>query len=623
MTKQKKMLIRILAAFAVFVLGYVLPFEGVLKLSVFLVSYAVIGYDILWKAVRGIFKGQVFDENFLMALATVGAFFVGEYPEGVAVMLFYQVGELFQSYAVNQSRKSIASLMDICPEYANVLRQGKIEIVDPEEVSVDEWILIKPGEKIPLDGIVTDGTSTLDTSALTGESIPRTVLTGDSVISGCINLNGTLTVQVTKEYDDCTVTKILELVENASSRKANAENFITKFARYYTPAVVIAALLLAFLPPIFIQGESLSAWIYRALIFLVVSCPCALVISIPLGFFGGIGAASKQGVLIKGSNYLELLAETQLVVFDKTGTLTKGNFAVTKIEPVSMSTEELLELTAKVESYSNHPISNSICAAYEKQTGTKINAEKISIEEIAGHGIHAIIDGKQVYVGNEKLMKEFEIPYQKTDEVGTVVYTAVDKTFAGSIVISDQIKPDSAMAISGLKTAGVKKTVMLTGDADIVGQQVAKELSLDEVYTELLPADKVEKMEELLKEKSEKGKLAFVGDGINDAPVLARADIGIAMGGLGSDAAIEAADVVIMTDEPSKIVTAMEIAKRTLRIVKQNIVFALLVKAVVLILGAIGLSNMWEAVFADVGVSVIAIINSIRVLRTKPTIKKK
>lgn len=623
MTKQKKMLIRILAAFAVFVLGYVLPFEGVLKLSVFLVSYAVIGYDILWKAVRGIFKGQVFDENFLMALATVGAFFVGEYPEGVAVMLFYQVGELFQSYAVNQSRKSIASLMDICPEYANVLRQGKIEIVDPEEVSVDEWILIKPGEKIPLDGIVTDGTSTLDTSALTGESIPRTVLTGDSVISGCINLNGTLTVQVTKEYDDCTVTKILELVENASSRKANAENFITKFARYYTPAVVIAALLLAFLPPIFIQGESLSAWIYRALIFLVVSCPCALVISIPLGFFGGIGAASKQGVLIKGSNYLELLAETQLVVFDKTGTLTKGNFAVTKIEPVSMSTEELLELTAKVESYSNHPISNSICAAYEKQTGTKINAEKISIEEIAGHGIHAIIDGKQVYVGNEKLMKEFEIPYQKTDEVGTVVYTAVDKTFAGSIVISDQIKPDSAMAISGLKTAGVKKTVMLTGDADVVGQKVAKELSLDEVYTELLPADKVEKMEELLKEKSEKGKLAFVGDGINDAPVLARADIGIAMGGLGSDAAIEAADVVIMTDEPSKIVTAMEIAKRTLRIVKQNIVFALLVKAVVLILGAIGLSNMWEAVFADVGVSVIAIINSIRVLRTKPTIKKK
>ena len=623
MTKQKKMLIRILAAFAAFVLGYVLPFEGVLKLSVFLVSYAVIGYDILWKAVRGIFKGQVFDENFLMALATVGAFFVGEYPEGVAVMLFYQVGELFQSYAVNQSRKSIASLMDICPEYANVLRQVKIEIVDPEEVSVDEWILIKPGEKIPLDRIVTDGTSTLDTSALTGESIPRTVLTGDSVISGCINLNGTLTVQVTKEYDDCTVTKILELVENASSRKANAENFITKFARYYTPAVVIAALLLAFLPPIFIQGESLSAWIYRALIFLVVSCPCALVISIPLGFFGGIGAASKQGVLIKGSNYLELLAETQLVVFDKTGTLTKGNFVVTKIEPVSMSAEELLELTAKVESYSNHPISNSICAAYEKQTGTKINAEKISIEEIAGHGIHAIIDGKQVYVGNEKLMKEFKIPYQKTDEVGTVVYTAVDKTFAGSIVISDQIKPDSAIAISGLKTAGVKKTVMLTGDADVVGQKVAKELSLDEVYTELLPADKVEKMEELLKEKSEKGKLAFVGDGINDAPVLARADIGIAMGGLGSDAAIEAADVVIMTDEPSKIVTAMEIAKRTLRIVKQNIVFALLVKAVVLILGAIGLSNMWEAVFADVGVSVIAIINSIRVLRTKPTIKKK
>lgn len=619
MTKQKKMLIRILAAFAVFVLGYVLSLEGGLRLGIFLISYTVIGYDILWKAVRGIFKGQVFDENFLMALATVGAFFVGEYPEGVAVMLFYQVGELFQSYAVNQSRKSIASLMDICPEYANVLRQEKIEIVDPEEVSVDELILIKPGEKIPLDGIVTDGTSTLDTSALTGESIPRTVLVGDSVISGCINLNGTLTVQVTKEYDDCTVTKILELVENASSRKANAENFITKFARYYTPAVVIAALLLAFLPPIFIQGESLSEWIYRALIFLVVSCPCALVISIPLGFFGGIGAASKQGILIKGSNYLELLAETELVVFDKTGTLTKGNFAVTKIEPVSMSAEELLELTARVESYSNHPISNSICAAYEKQSGTKINAEKISIEEIAGHGIHAIIDGKQVYVGNEKLMKEFKIPYQKTDAAGTVVYTAVDKTFAGSIIISDQIKPDSARAIRGLKTAGVKKTVMLTGDTDIVGQQVAKELSLDEVYTELLPADKVEKMEELLKEKSEKGKLAFVGDGINDAPVLARADIGIAMGGLGSDAAIEAADVVIMTDEPSKIVTAMEIAKRTLRIVKQNIVFALLVKAVVLILGAIGLSNMWEAVFADVGVSVIAIINSIRVLRTKPS----
>lgn len=618
MTKQKKMLIRILVGFAVFVLGYLLPVKGIGKLVVFLVSYAVVGYDILWKAVRGIFHGQVFDENFLMALATVGAFFVGEYPEGVAVMLFYQVGELFQSYAVNQSRKSIASLMDIRPEYANVLRKEQIETVDPEEVSIDELILIKPGEKIPLDGVVAEGTSTLDTSALTGESMPRTVNAGDSVISGCINLNGTLTVRVTKEYEDCTVAKILELVENASSRKANAENFITKFARYYTPAVVIAALLLAFLPPIFIHGETFSDWIYRALIFLVVSCPCALVISIPLGFFGGIGAASKQGVLIKGSNYLELLAETELVVFDKTGTLTKGNFAVTKIEPVTMSAEELLELTARAECYSNHPISNSICAAYKKPLPT----EKITIEEIAGHGIHAVLDGKQVYVGNEKLMKEFQIPYRKTDTVGTVVYTAVDGVFAGSIVISDEIKPDSGQTIRSLKAGGVKKTVMLTGDSKAVGQQVAKELSLDEVYTELLPADKVEKMEQLLQEKSEKGKLAFVGDGINDAPVLARADIGIAMGGLGSDAAIEAADVVIMTDEPKKIVTAMEIAKRTLRIVKQNIVFALTVKAVVLILGALGLSNMWEAVFADVGVSVIAIINSIRVLKTKVDTKK-
>lgn len=625
MTKQRKMLVRIIAAFVVFLLGYLLPVKGVGKLAVYLISYAVIGYDILWKAIRGIFHGQVFDENFLMALATVGAFFVGEYPEGVAVMLFYQVGELFQSYAVSQSRKSIASLMDIRPEYANVLRENGIETVDPEEVSVEELILIKPGEKIPLDGVVTEGGSTLDTSALTGESMPRTVAAGDSVISGCININGTITVKVTKEYDDCTVAKILELVENASSRKANTENFITKFAKYYTPAVVIAALLLAFVPPLLIPGETFSAWIYRALIFLVVSCPCALVISIPLGFFGGIGGASKQGVLIKGSNYLEALAETELVVFDKTGTLTKGNFAVTELQPVGMTKEELLELTAKAESFSNHPISISICAAYKSMLGSKETQEKelrsenesITVEELAGHGLRAVIGGKEIYVGNEKLMKEFHIPYQKTETVGTVVYTAVDGKFAGSIVISDEIKPDSAAAIQGLKEAGVAKTVMLTGDAEAVGRRVAKELGLDEAYTELLPADKVEKMEQLMKQKSAKGKLAFVGDGINDAPVLARADIGIAMGGLGSDAAIEAADIVIMTDEPSKIVTAIELSKKTLRIVRQNIIFALAVKGIVLILGACGLSNMWEAVFADVGVSVIAILNSIRVLRTK------
>lgn len=636
MTKQKKTLIRILTAFVIFLIGFIFPAKDVVKLFVYLTAYAIIGWDILWKAVRGIFKGQVFDENFLMAIATIGAFFVGEYPEGVAVMLFYQVGELFQSYAVNQSRRSIASLMDIRPDYANVYRNGKLEIVDPEEIEIDEFIVIKPGEKVPLDGVITEGNSTLDTSALTGESMPRTITVGDSIISGCINLNGTITIRVTKEYDDCTVAKILELVENASSRKANTENFITKFAKYYTPIVVIAALLLAVIPPLVIPGEVFSDWIYRALSFLVVSCPCALVISIPLGFFGGIGAASKQGVLIKGSNYLEALAKADIMIFDKTGTLTKGNFVVTKIEPKGITEEELLEITARAESYSNHPISNSIRTAYEQQSkkissaqkGKKkeqrnIETEGISeLEEIAGHGVSVKIDGKQVYVGNEKLMMKKKIPYQKTKEIGTVVYTAIDGVFAGCIVIADEIKSDAAAAISGLKEAGVKKIVMLTGDADAVGKKVAEKLNLDEVYTELLPADKVEKMEEFLIKKSEKGKLVFVGDGINDAPVLSLADIGIAMGGLGSDAAIEAADIVIMTDEPSKIVTAIAIAKKTLRIVNQNIVFALTIKAAVLILSAWGMSNMWEAVFADVGVSVIAIINSIRVLKGKSENKK-
>ena len=611
--KQRKQLIRILIAAALFLIVLFLPLDGIARLLAFLVVYAVIGWDIVWKAIRNILRGQVFDENFLMTVATIGAFLIGEFPEGVAVMLFYQVGELFQSYAVNKSRKSISSLMDIRPDYANVQKDGRWEQVDPEEVSVGEVILVKPGERIPLDGKVLDGASTIDTSALTGESVPREAEAGTEVISGCINLTGVLTVQVEKEYGESTVAKILDLVENSSSKKARAENFITRFARYYTPIVVIAAVLLAVIPPLF-TGFDFMEWISRALTFLVISCPCALVISVPLSFFGGIGGASKSGVLVKGSNYLEALANTEMVVFDKTGTLTKGTFHVTQILPVGMSQESLLELAAYAEVYSNHPISLSIKKAYQKE----IQENRVKeVEEVSGHGVKAKIDGHLVLAGNAKFMEQEKIAYDPNRSPGTVVYVACDGAYAGSLLIEDEIKADAKEAVQSLRAAHVRKMVMLTGDSDAVGQKVAHEVGLDEAYTELLPAGKVEKMEELLRQKSPKGKLAFVGDGINDAPVLARADIGIAMGGLGSDAAIEAADVVIMTDEPSKISTVVRISRKTLRIVRQNIVFALAVKAIVLVLGALGLANMWAAVFADVGVSVIAILNAIRALRVK------
>lgn len=611
--KQKKQLYRILAAAAIYILALLLPLSELPRLIIYLIGYGIIGYDILWKAARNIFHGQVFDENFLMTVATIGALCLGDYSEGVAVMLFYQVGELFQSYAVNKSRRSISELMDIRPDYANLIRDGKIEEVDPEEVMIGDSIVIKPGERIPLDGIVSEGFSSVDTSALTGESVPREVESGNEVISGCINQTGRLTVQVTKEYGESTVAKILDLVENSSVKKSKSENFITKFARYYTPSVVIAALVLAFLPPL-ITGQPFNMWISRALTFLVISCPCALVISIPLSFFGGIGGASKCGVLVKGSNYLEALAAAETVVFDKTGTLTKGSFAVSQISSKTMSKESLLELAAYAEDSSSHPISVSIKKAY----GKPINSALISsVEEIPGHGIKAIIDGKEVLAGNEKLMKRESISFDTPGAAGTLVHLSVDRIYAGYISIEDEVKPDSARAIQDLKAFGIRQTVMLTGDSDAVGQKIGKALHLDKVYTQLLPADKVERIEELMKKKSEKGKVVFVGDGINDAPVLARADIGIAMGGLGSDAAIEAADIVIMTDEPSKIATVIKISKKTLKIVHQNIVFALGVKALVLILGAFGMASMWAAVFADVGVSVIAILNAIRVLRVK------
>lgn len=573
----------------------------------------VVGWDIVWKAITNILHGQVFDENFLMTIATIGALILGEHSEGVAVMLFYQVGEWFQSYAVSKSRKSIASLMDIRPDYANIERDGKLVQVDPDEVQIGETIVVKPGERIPLDGTILKGFSTLDTSALTGESMPREVEPGMEVISGCINQTGILNIQTTKEFGESTVAKILDLVENASDKKGRIENFITRFARYYTPVVVFAALALAILPPLITQ-QPFSTWIYRALTFLVISCPCALVISIPLSFFGGIGGASKIGVLVKGSNYLEALANTEVVVFDKTGTLTKGSFAVSEIHPVGMKEAQLLELAAYAEDYSNHPISLSIKNAY----GQKIDNSRVSdVQEIAGHGVQAVIDGKTILAGNTKLMEKAHIKYTPSSAVGTVVYLACDGKYAGCIIIDDEIKADAPAAIKLLKSAGIRKTVMLTGDADAVGKKVAGQLHLDQVYTELLPADKVDRVESLLKQKSEKGMLAFVGDGINDAPVLARADVGIAMGGLGSDAAIEAADVVLMTDEPSKIAAVMKIARKTIRIANQNIVFALGVKFLVLILGALGYANMWAAVFADVGVSIIAILNAIRAMRVK------
>ena len=610
--KQKRMLFRVLASAVLFAVALLLPTEGWLRLFTFLIPYAVIAWDVLWRAVRNIAHGQVFDENFLMSLATVGALATGEYPEAVFVMLFYQVGELFQSYAVDQSRKSITSLMDIRPDYANIEVDGQLRQVDPEDVAVGDTIVIKAGERIPLDGVVLEGTSNVDTAALTGESLPREAQPGDDVISGCVNLSGLLRVRVTKAFEESTVAKILDLVENSSSKKAKAENFITKFARYYTPAVVLAAVALALLPPLFTSIQWVDS-IQRALNFLVVSCPCALVISVPLSFFGGIGGASKNGILVKGGNYLEVLAKTELVVFDKTGTLTRGVFNVTAIHPDHCGEAQLLELAALAESYSDHPISRSLKEAY----GKELDASRVSnVEELSGRGVRATVDGRQICAGNDKLMEDIGVSWHPCHRVGTTVHVASDGVYLGHIVISDEVKPDAKEAITALKACGVRRTVMLTGDAKAVGESVAQELGLDEVHTQLLPADKVTRVEALLGEVSPKGALAFVGDGINDAPVLSRADIGIAMGGLGSDAAIEAADIVLRDDKPSKLADAIRIARRTLAIVRQNIVFALAVKFLVLALSAAGVANMWEAVFADVGVSVIAILNAMRALKT-------
>ena len=610
--KQKRMLFRVLASAVLFAVALLLPTEGWLRLFTFLIPYAVIAWDVLWRAVRNIAHGQVFDENFLMSLATVGALATGEYPEAVFVMLFYQVGELFQSYAVDQSRKSITSLMDIRPDYANIEVDGQLRQVDPEDVAVGDTIVIKAGERIPLDGVVLEGTSNVDTAALTGESLPREAQPGDDVISGCVNLSGLLRVRVTEAFEESTVAKILDLVENSSSKKAKAENFITKFARYYTPAVVLAAVALALLPPLFTSIQWVDS-IQRALNFLVVSCPCALVISVPLSFFGGIGGASKNGILVKGGNYLEVLAKTELVVFDKTGTLTRGVFNVTAIHPDHCGEAQLLELAALAESYSDHPISRSLKEAY----GKELDASRVSnVEELSGRGVRATVDGRQICAGNDKLMEDIGVSWHPCHRVGTTVHVASDGVYLGHIVISDEVKPDAKEAITALKACGVRRTVMLTGDAKAVGESVAQELGLDEVHTQLLPADKVTRVEALLGEVSPKGALAFVGDGINDAPVLSRADIGIAMGGLGSDAAIEAADIVLMDDKPSKLADAIRIARRTLAIVRQNIVFALAVKFLVLALSAAGVANMWEAVFADVGVSVIAILNAMRALKT-------
>ena len=612
---MKKRLRQILAGGAVFIAAVLVSGKQEwVGLALYLISYLIVGFDVIKAAVRNIGRGQVFDENFLMGVATIGALCIGEFPEGVAVMLFYQIGELFQSYAVNKSRKSIASLMDIRPDYANVKKGEELEKMDPDEVKVGDTIVIKPGEKVPLDCKVIEGSSMLDTSALTGESVPREALSGDDILSGCINKNGVLTAVVTKEFEESTVSKILDLVENASSKKSNSERFITKFAKYYTPVVVIIALILAIIPPILIPGATFSDWLYRALSFLVVSCPCALVISIPLSFFGGLGGASQKGVLIKGSNYLEALAKTELIVFDKTGTLTKGVFKVQKIHAVNGKEDEVLEAAAYAESYSSHPISLSLLAAYNKE----VDSSKISdIEEVSGEGVMALVNGRQVLTGNSKLMTRKNIAWEETEESGTVVHVAIDGIYAGYIIIADELKEDAKEAIAELKEAHIKKTVMLTGDNKKVAGKVAKSLGIDEVHAELLPGDKVEQLEKLFKEKSEKGKLVFVGDGINDAPVLARADIGMAMGGLGSDAAIEAADIVIMTDEPSKIATAIRISKKTLRIAYQNIGFAIGVKVLVLILSAFGITTMWAAIFADVGVTIIAVLNSFRALRVK------
>lgn len=616
--KQKKMLIRIIIAAVLIVVFSLLPAEGYLRFVLFMIPYLVIGYDILKKAFKGILNKQVFDENFLMAVATVGAILLGDYSEGVAVMLFYQIGELFQSYAVGKSRRNISELMDIRPDYANIEKDGTLEQVDPDEVEIGIIIVVQPGEKVPIDGVITEGTSTLNTSALTGESLPRDAKAGDEVISGCINMTGLLKIRTTKEFGESTVSKILELVENSSSRKSKSENFISKFAKYYTPAVCYGAIALALIPPIvlLIMGKPAvwGDWIYRALTFLVISCPCALVISIPLSFFAGIGGASNQGILVKGSNYLETLAQTKYVVFDKTGTMTQGVFEVSGIHHNEMPDEKLLEYAALAECYSSHPISKSLQKAY----GKPIDRNRVTdIEEISGNGVIAKVDGISVAAGNTKLMNRLGIAYQDCHHVGTVVHMAIDGKYAGHILISDIIKPHAKEAIAELKKAGISKTVMLTGDSKRVADQVAEELGIQEVYSELLPADKVSRVEELLNQKSEKDKLAFVGDGINDAPVLSRADIGIAMGALGSDAAIEAADIVLMDDDPLKISKAIKIARKCIRIVYENIYFAIGIKILCLILGALGIANMWAAIFADVGVMILAVLNAIRTLFVK------
>ena len=612
---MKKKLYKIIISAILFIIALVVPFQNIwINRVIYLISYIIVGFEILKKAVRNIKRGKVFDENFLMSVATIGAFAIQEFPEAVAVMLFYQIGELFQDYAVDKSRKSISDLMDLRPDYANVLRNGKEEKIDPDDVKIDEIIIVKPGEKVPLDGVVLEGNSFIDSKALTGEPKPRRVAESDEILSGCINLEGILKIRVKKEYDESTVSKILELVENASSKKSKSEKFITKFAKYYTPIVVIVAVFLALIPPLIIKNATFSDWLYRALSFLVVSCPCALVISIPLSFFGGIGGASKNGILIKGSNYLEALSNLETVVFDKTGTLTEGVFKVQKINSIGISDEDLLEIAAYAEWYSNHPIAKSVKQEYSK------NVEEVKIKnvkEITGKGILASIDEKQVLIGNEKLMQEYNINYEKSKEVGTILYIAIDNVFSGTILISDKIKDDSVKCIELIKTNGIKQTIMLTGDKKEIAENISKKLGIDKVHSELLPDEKVHKMEELLKNKTQNKKIAFVGDGINDAPVLALADIGIAMGGLGSDSAIEAADIVIMTDEPSKISTAIKISKKTMKIVRENIIFAITIKIIVLILSALGIATMWEAVFADVGVAIIAILNSLRMLNKK------
>ena len=610
---MKKLLGR-LSISSIFFVSAIIVVNSQLKLILYAISYLLAGGDVVKRAFDNIKEGEVFDENFLMAVASIGAFLIGEAPEGVAVMLFYQVGEMFQSYAVGQSRRSIANLMDIRPDYANVLRNDEIVTISPEEVGIGEIIIVKAGERVPLDGIVVEGNSMLDTSALTGESLPREVTAGSELLSGCININGLISAKVTKPFSESTVNKILELVENASSRKSKSEKFITKFARVYTPVVVVIAVILAVIPPLVLKDATFSQWIYRALSFLVVSCPCALVISVPLSFFGGIGGASKNGILVKGSNYLEAMAKTEVVVFDKTGTLTKGVFKVQKIHSENNQPEELLKLAAYAENYSNHPISLSLKEAYEKEIDSRLI---LDVEEISGHGVTALVDNKKVMAGNDKLMEKFNIQYNKELHEGTVVHVACEGKYAGYILIADQVKDDALSAIKTLKENNIREIVMLTGDSESAGVSIAKGLGIDKVYTKLLPQDKVERVEQLISQKSEKGMLMFVGDGINDAPVLARADIGVAMGGLGSDAAIEAADVVIMTDEPSKIASAIKISKNTLKIANQNIVFAISVKIIILILSTFGFASLWAAVFADVGVTFIAVLNSMRALNFK------